>query len=220
MSSDPSPQLAAIRRRVAAYRSRREPVPGDDPRSQAAVAMILFGPHDASGPEVLFIERAQREGDPWSGQMAFPGGRREPLDPDLATTAARETLEEVGIELPQPIGMLDDVSNRSMRQRVPEVALITVTPYVYVLNERPSVVANHEVASTVWVPLDWILHTDSSATHRMDAPGFRGNFPAFVYERYKVWGMTYRLLEMLTGLLELRLPGNQEYPGIELDQRS
>ena len=39
---------------------------------QAAVAMLLTD--TATGPEVLFIRRAEYEGDPWSGDVAFPGG--------------------------------------------------------------------------------------------------------------------------------------------------
>src|ERR1700682_285931 len=46
---------------------------GDAPR--AAVAAVLRA--GTTGPEILFIERAKREGDPWSGHMAFPGGRRD-----------------------------------------------------------------------------------------------------------------------------------------------
>ncbi|MCA9639821.1 MAG: NUDIX domain-containing protein, partial [Myxococcales bacterium] len=63
----------------------------------AAVAAVLR-PTDAD-TEVLLIRRAEHEGDPWSGHMAFPGGRHDPTDPDLLTTARRETLEEVGLDL-------------------------------------------------------------------------------------------------------------------------
>ena len=65
----------------------------------AAVAAVLrFG---EKGPEVLFIERAVKEGDPWSGQMAFPGGRTELKDKSSLDTARRETLEEIGFDLNQ-----------------------------------------------------------------------------------------------------------------------
>ncbi len=213
--SEPSqraPALGEIRERLTGHRSRREPPPDDDPRTQAAVSLILSAPHEGEVPELLFIERARHEGDPWSGQMAFPGGRREPSDHGLWMTAARETHEEVGIQLPGPVGTLDDMSNASMRERVPDVALITVTPFVYTLTERPTVDHNHEVASTVWVPLDWILHEQSAASYELSTPGFGGRFPAFVYEGYKVWGMTYRICEILAGLFDARLPASQEYP--------
>ena len=56
----------------------------------AAMALIFSG--DPEDPELLFIERAKREGDPWSGQMAFPGGRVEESDRSVRETAQREVL--------------------------------------------------------------------------------------------------------------------------------
>src|SRR5512147_1311947 len=64
---------------------------------QAAVA-ILLAERDGDA-HALLIQRAERPGDPWSGHMAFPGGHREPHEHDLFLTAARETFEEVGIDL-------------------------------------------------------------------------------------------------------------------------
>ena len=55
----------------------------------AAVALVLSG--DPADPEFLFIERAERKGDPWSGHMAFPGGRVEAQDESTRHTAVRET---------------------------------------------------------------------------------------------------------------------------------
>ncbi|NNL85157.1 MAG: NUDIX domain-containing protein, partial [Myxococcales bacterium] len=49
--------------------------------------------------EVLFIERARHPDDPWSGHMALPGGRLDPVDASLRAAAERETREEVGVEL-------------------------------------------------------------------------------------------------------------------------
>jgi hypothetical protein len=128
-------------------------------------------------------------------------------------TAARETFEEVGIELGDPIGRLDDLTNARMRQRVPAVRPITVTPFVYVCERRPEVVRNQEeVASTVWIPFSHILHPRSISAHHMDAPRFRGTFPAFQYEGYTVWGLTYRIIETFAGLFDLTLPASLAHP--------
>ena len=80
---------------------------GNDRR--AAVALILRD--GAAGIELLFIRRAEHPMDPWSGQMAFPGGRAEPGDRDLEATAIRETLEEIGLDLGEAerLGALDEV---------------------------------------------------------------------------------------------------------------
>src|SRR5689334_10230467 len=85
----------------------------------AAVAAVL---RDRGGEaEVLLIRRAQKETDPWSGHMAFPGGRQDPSDRDLLHTAVRETEEEVGLELrPEEhlIGRLDDLAAVARGHRV------------------------------------------------------------------------------------------------------
>src|SRR6478752_6570976 len=88
-----SPRLARLREQLA----RRPPTPDDGDASLiwAAVAAVLVPSPDA----VLLIRRAERAGDPWSGHMALPGGRREPEDADLVETARRETFEEVGLQL-------------------------------------------------------------------------------------------------------------------------
>ena len=97
--------LSEIRRVLAAH----EPVTlATEGNHQAAVAVVL---RDAKGtPELLLIERARREGDPWSGHMAFPGGRLDPTDSDPRSAAERETLEEVGVRLAraESLGRLDE----------------------------------------------------------------------------------------------------------------
>src|SRR5258706_3496876 len=78
---------------------------------RAAVALIFrLGENDML--ELLFIKRAEYEGDPWSGQIAFPGGRAEARDASLEETAIRETREETWIGLAREwtiVGMLDDL---------------------------------------------------------------------------------------------------------------
>ena len=144
---------------------------------RAAVALILFEPPQSS-PEILFIERATREGDPWSGQLA------------LATTAAREAHEEVGVVLAPPIGRLDDFSG----SRNPRVPPLIVSPFVYRVAERPGVGANHEVKSTVWIPISRLLHPEAAIDYRFEREEFGGTFPAVEYGGYTVWGLTYRIL--------------------------
>src|SRR3990167_4798486 len=64
---------------------------------QAAVAVIHR--QGERGTELLFIQRAHKPGDPWSGDMAFPGGRRQPETPDTPAPATRETWEATGLAL-------------------------------------------------------------------------------------------------------------------------
>ena len=75
----------------------------------AAVAIILRDSDD--GSEVLLMQRAKHERDPWSGQMSFPGGKIEPEDSNSKATAMREAREEVGARLSDEdfVGQLDDL---------------------------------------------------------------------------------------------------------------
>lgn len=182
------PDLRVIREHIVAYRPALTAAE-ERPRIEAAVALIL-GHGSEGGAELFFIERARRDDDPWSGQMAFPGGRRASADPDLATTAARETFEEVGIELADPLARLDDF----VGTRNPRAQPLLVAPFVYELHERPRIATNHEVNDTVWIPLRWILHPDSAARYRRESSSFGEAFPAFRYRHFVVWGLTYRVL--------------------------
>jgi 8-oxo-dGTP pyrophosphatase MutT (NUDIX family) len=114
----------------------------------AAVAMILH--QSADDLEALFIKRAARAGDPWSGQIAFPGGRFEPTDADLLATAVRETREETGIDLraAEQLGVLDDLNPRT-----PTLPPIVVRPFVFGVAARPTLsLSPDEVQRAFWLP--------------------------------------------------------------------
>lgn len=163
-----------------------------DPERHASVAMIIEpGMDDYS---VLFIERARKDSDPWSGQIAFPGGRREPEDPDSRAVAVRETAEEIGVLLKpsQYIGRLDDLKGRHGGTSEGMV----ISCFVYHLETPVEVTPNYEVAAVERLP---IRHLVDSA-HRTEIewkdaelrrfPGIRfGENDARV-----VWGLTYRFL--------------------------
>ncbi len=160
--------------------------------------MVLRG--TGSDVELLLIQRAVRDDDPWSGHMAFPGGRRNPDDVDLIDTAVRETREEVGIDLRthgEVIGHLDEV--RAMARHRP-VDLV-ISPVVCALRTRvPLTLAAQEVDSAVWVPLSFFRSPAARGTYRRTLDGIESEFPAYRYGRYTIWGLTYRILE---GFLEL-----------------
>jgi 8-oxo-dGTP pyrophosphatase MutT (NUDIX family) len=180
-------RLARLRGRLASNQP-----PGDDDPSLvwAAVAIVI-----APDPEaILLIRRAERTGDPWSGHMALPGGRREAIDPDLLTTAVRETHEEVGIHLIQGdlAGSLDDVVPRT-----PVLPPIAVRPFVFLLGARPPLTLNLEVASADWVPIDYFLRADIRHPVRLEVAGQVRQVQAYQLENGIVWGMTERILTCL-----------------------
>jgi len=161
---------------------------------EAAVAAILCDSGKET-PELFLIKRARREDDPWSGQMALPGGRRESEDVDLVQTACRETLEETGIVLRAEdlIGELDD-----LRPLGPGLPRIVVRPFVFLLHATPEVVTNHEVDLHLWVDFSDLPALAYVAT--VTVGGQPINVPAFNVGPHVVWGLTERILKSFIDL--------------------
>ncbi|MEI9948182.1 MAG: CoA pyrophosphatase [Pseudomonadota bacterium] len=131
----------------------------------AAIALILLDLEPSL--ELLLIERATREGDPWSGHMALPGGHREAMDADLAATAERETLEEVGLDLRARGERLGRLSDCTPIRGVP----VAVRPFVYLLPARPTLLLSAEVRQALWVPVAPLLGGAAQATYVLSRGG-------------------------------------------------
>jgi 8-oxo-dGTP pyrophosphatase MutT (NUDIX family) len=157
----------------------------------AAVALVLRGSRLADA-ELLFIRRAQRAGDPWSGHVAFPGGRRDADDETLEATARRETHEELALDLSvsgELIGVLDD-----LRPRSSALPAIVVRPYVFVLREDVLLQPNEEVHSTFWIAMSELRDPGRATEHVFEREGARLRFPAYRSGDDVVWGMTERIV--------------------------
>ncbi|HEU4647989.1 MAG TPA: CoA pyrophosphatase [Gemmatimonadales bacterium] len=140
---------------------------------------------------ILLIRRAERVGDPWSGQVGLPGGRQHAGDADLLDTAIRETAEEVGLELGRTrhIGTLDDVVPRT-----PVLPPIAVRPFVFAVDARPPLAPNHEVAEAHWVELAHLLDPSCRRDATVTVRGQPLVVSAYVHGDLLVWGMTERIL--------------------------
>jgi 8-oxo-dGTP pyrophosphatase MutT (NUDIX family) len=174
--------------RIAGRLGRHTPLQADDPgRTWAAVALVLAPDPDS----LLLIRRAERAGDPWSGQFGLPGGRRDGHDADLIATAIRETAEEVGLLLDRSrhIGTLDDVVPRT-----PVLPPIAVRPFVFMLDARPPLALNREVAAAHWVELAHLLAPGCRRDTTVTVRGQPLVVPAYVRGDLLVWGMTERIL--------------------------
>jgi len=173
----------------------RTPETVEDPsRSPAAVAVVL-----AESPvSLLLIRRAEREGDRWSGQMAFPGGRWSPGDPGLLDTARRETREEVGLDLAgaEVLGALDDIAPRT-----PTLPPVIVRPFVFRLDRPNSLHPNHEVAHAAWIGIDRLTDAAVYRDYRYPVAGATLVFPGYHLEEGVIWGMTERILTPLLQIL-------------------
>jgi 8-oxo-dGTP pyrophosphatase MutT (NUDIX family) len=159
----------------------------DASRRLAAVAAVLRVADEV--PELLFIRRADKEGDPWSGHMAFPGGRFEPHDDSLETTAIRETREELSLDLTQGqlIGRLDDLAPQN-----PTLPPLIIRPFV----------PNVEVAATYWVPLHALRGDTARAEHVLSVNGVRARFPGYRVAEHVVWGLTERIVRQLLSFID------------------
>jgi 8-oxo-dGTP pyrophosphatase MutT (NUDIX family) len=166
-----------------------EPKVGD--RRLAAVSVIL---NDSESPRVLLIKRAERTGDPWSGQIAFPGGKMQPGDRTARDTATRETLEEVRVDLDEAAEFLGYGELTTTHTGTMEVV-----PAVFMLKKEVTVKPNEEVASYRWVQLDQLLSEGTRTVHRIEFGGDAREMPASLVDGYEVWGLTHRILHSLLG---------------------
>lgn len=160
---------------------------------EAAVALILRGT-GGDDLELLFIKRAARADDPWSGQIAFPGGRHEDSDESLEDTAVRETREEVGLELRRHgtiIGALDEV-----RPRTPTLPPVIVRPYVATIDAEATIASLDEIAGFFWAPLDAILDPAATRPTEITVRGVRSMRPAIHFAGNVIWGMTERIIRL------------------------
>ena len=186
--------------------SRKTPVLTLDAPKLAAVAAVLRPTNpdeNAREAEVLFIRRAEHEHDPWSGHMAFPGGRVEMQDVSLLDTATRETREEIGLDLgrhAELLGRIDDVP--AIAQGKP-VGLV-IRPFVFALHsDLPPLTLNHEVEEVVWGPLGAMARGEVDTTLPYRRPGYAEDLimPAYDIDDRIVWGLTHRMLANLFDLL-------------------
>lgn len=173
-------------------------------KRRAAVAMVLR-PRGGDGPgmDVLFIERARFAGDPWSGHMAFPGGRVEKSDDGPREAAERETIEEVSVTLAgaELLGQLDDLRGRHAGREIPMV----ISAYVYAVADPAPLEPNHEVETAFWFPLEGLLDPGRRSYYEIRSlrfPGILVGEPG----RHVVWGLTYRFIENFFQKLEAPLP--------------
>jgi 8-oxo-dGTP pyrophosphatase MutT (NUDIX family) len=163
---------------------------------EAAVAIVRSRePRDS----VLFIRRSERQEDSWSGHWSFPGGRRDPDDPDLLYTALRELEEECGICLGREHSEAALPPVLARRRAGP---FVLVAPFVFDVEEELRTIVDHrEAVEAMWVPLN--VWRDPTRHSLSAVPGLPGDwlFPAIDLNGVPLWGFTYRLAMDWLGLI-------------------
>ncbi len=167
----------------------------------AAVMMILK--EEKKGSSLLFIKRPDSDSDPFSGHVAFPGGKMKGEDSDKLETAVRETREEIGVDITHSgrvLGELDDINPNN-----PRANTYIVTPYLSVLKEEVTFTpCAREVEEVLWVPVNHLLDEKNFKLRLRERDGVPREDYAYIYEQYIIWGMTGRILRQfitLTGHL-------------------
>jgi 8-oxo-dGTP pyrophosphatase MutT (NUDIX family) len=190
------PRLEPLRAALAgraALRLERPPASRD-----AAVALVL---RSRASLELLLIQRAEHEADPWSGHMALPGGRRDAADRDLFATACRETEEETAL----PIGRIGTLLGGldELAPGTPRLPPVIIAPFVMAVpghaEARP---ASTEVAKTLWVPLADLRDDRAVSELLVELSEGTLRFPSLNYRGHVIWGLTHRILTQFLELAE------------------
>jgi 8-oxo-dGTP pyrophosphatase MutT (NUDIX family) len=178
--------IKSLKKRLNPESSMAESEKSHDP--VAAVAIIIDPKH--AGASVLLIRRQDREGDPWSGQIAFPGGHKATKDQTLLQSAIREASEEVGIDLHEHelLGVLPLVYSHTRR--------MPVAPFVFQLRSNVAVRLNDEVAESFWAPLSKLLVTKTT-TRQVEVEQGKLNVDCYIFGEHVIWGLTFRIINIL-----------------------
>lgn len=201
-SDDGNPARAAV---AIVLRASSEVRAQSSELAQPGHGVTASPSHDLKTLEVLLIQRAERHDDPWSGQIALPGGRSHPADATLQDTAVRETLEETGVDLAADglvLGTLDEI-----RPRTPVLPPIIVTPYVAIAPAEALLRISDELADAFWIP--WSTFADPARIDEstVQVRGADWKVNSYLIGERVVWGMTERMLRQLAVRISALQPG-------------
>ena len=169
---------------------------------QAAVTILIRELDDDD--QLLLIRRAERAGDPWSGHLALPGGRAENQDTDLVATAARETFEEIGIDLRHaPAGTASFIGHLPpLTPRSPELPPLEITPLVAIAPPAAALQLNAEVSQAWWLSINQLVGRGLSTEYRLNVGPSIRKWPAYESPGGPIWGITERILTQFLTLLK------------------
>ncbi len=159
------------------------------------------------GLELLFLLRAQRDGDPWSGHISFPGGKIDASDASPLQTAIRETREETGLDLARAkyLCRLDDQATH--------LSKVHVAAFVFYLENGSLLSLNHEIQRAYWIPLSDLMDEDRYLTTAVAGEWGEREVAAIDLldgDGPVLWGLTYRYTAQVLACAGHPLPGGSE----------
>ena len=157
--------------------------------ANAAVVVLLR----AAGQDfnVLLVKRAENPTDKWSGQTAFPGGKRNPEDIDIKATVVRETSEETSINLLENCRFLGTMEPLSSVEK----SEMKILPFIVMQEKKQTIKLNHELTEYFWISLRELDRHKGTDNLKL------GEFTAYKIGKHVIWGLTYNILHNLLSLL-------------------
>lgn len=163
--------------------------------TQRCAAVALIFNEDETNLQLCLGLRATYEGDPWSGDMAFPGGKAELEDKTFHHIAQRETFEETGLIVGREnlVGSLEPIQTFGNEKR----PSLLIRPMIYAIEDKPSTFhLNSELAAAYWIPTTHLWHSKNWIQQHVE---WRGQyFPGIQFQQHVIWGLTLRVLYMFS----------------------
>ena len=153
--------------------------------------------------KILFIKRPENPNDPYSGHVAFPGGKKKKDDENLLFTAIREANEEVGIDLKNDARIIGELDQ--LKPLNPDGPRYIVTPFLAVLEKENEIIVNDEVEEYLWIPLAHFLNEDNMRVRLKERSGRIIEDYVYEYEKYIIWGMTGRIINSFVNDIRFEL---------------
>lgn len=168
------------------------PPPRPEKHGSKADAAVLVLIRQGVTPSLILTVRASSLSS-HAGEVALPGGKRDPTDVSLAATALRETFEELGVAIDQleVVGELTGLISKHG---------LWVTPFVAIMPEGIDLKPNiGEVSEVFELPLAWLEKDIRVDTERLDRQGEVQMAPVYEFQGHRIWGLTALiLLDFLT----------------------
>ncbi|MCF8045459.1 MAG: CoA pyrophosphatase [Desulfarculaceae bacterium] len=178
----------------AVNRSAHPGPPGDEslkPASVVALISVIESPH------LLFIEKADKKGYPWRGQMAFPGGHTDPSDGNRLETALRELFEEMGIrrENVNLIGSLGHFLTINHTE---------IKAFIGFWNRKDRITPDHaEISRVIEIPVHHLLQLHAEKGFHNREVGIEEL--AYPFREFVIWGVTAKIIHHLMEIINGRL---------------